>query len=96
MPFFDVSVAHLASIIRQPSDLFPIFLLVLQKHSLVLKVFPDFGDDVRGVIDFTANVEGLYSVRDIANRILLCFFVLNRHFGLLVVLIDRQQVDSAL
>jgi hypothetical protein len=96
MAFFDVSVAHLASIIGQPSDFFPIFLLILQKHSLILQVFPDLGDDVRGVIDFAANVEGLYRVSDIANRIFLCFFVLDRHFGLFVVLINRQQVDSAL
>ena len=96
MAFFDVSVAHLASIIRHPSYFFPIFLLILQKHSLILEVFPDLGDDVRGVIDFAANVEGLYRVCDIANRIFLCFFVLDWHLALFVVLINRQQVDSAL
>lgn len=55
----NIAVGHLTSIIFQPSNLLPVFFLILQEHPLVLKVLSDFDNYVLRIVDLASNVEGL-------------------------------------
>lgn len=87
-------VADFAPVVTQPSDLLPVFLLVFQEDTLVLQIFPNFHHDVRGVVDFAADVECFDGIGDVPNCVLLGLSVLDWHFSLFVIFINGKEVDA--
>lgn len=95
MAIGNASVADFASVVTEPSDLLPVLLLVFQEDTLVLQIFPDLHHDIRGVVHFAADVECFDGIGDISDGIFLCLSVLDWHFSLFVILINREQMDAA-
>ena len=78
MSFFNVSIGHLTSTSRKPSDFLPVFLLILQEDSLIIQILSNFDYDIFRLVDFTSNIESFNSICNVSDSILLSFSVFNR------------------
>ena len=92
----DITIGHLASILGEPTYLFPIFVLILQKYLLVIQVFSYFYNNIIGFVNFATNIESFHCICNIFNSILLGGRIFLWNFGLFIILIDRQKMDASL
>lgn len=95
MPLLNVPVGYLATIVGQPANPLPILLLIFQEDPFVFEVLSDFDHDVAGIIHLAADIECLYRVGNIPDGILLSLTILDWEMGIVIVLLNRQQVNSA-
>lgn len=96
MPLIDAPVRYLASVIRQPSNLLPILLLVLQKDSLISQVLPYLDDYVVCFVDFASDVKRFDCISYISYGVSLGLFVFDWNLCILIVGLQGEQIDSTL
>ena len=94
MPFVNFSIGDLATIPRKPSYFLPIFLLILQKDSLVVQIFSDFNDDVLRLVNLASDVERFDGICYISDSISLGLPILHRQPCIFIVLINWQKMNS--
>ena len=94
MTFVNASVSDLTSIIRDPSYAFPVFFLIFKKNSLIVQIFPYLDRNIFRLIDFTSNVEGLDSIRNVPDGILLGLSIFDWQLCFFIIFVGRKKMNA--
>lgn len=92
MPFVHIPISHPAPIRPSPSNLLPVFLLVLQKDTLVLQVLSNFYDDLAAIVNLASYIETFHRISNIPDCVGLSLSILDWQLRFGVILIGRKQV----